>query len=277
MKKFMTCIVAVLLSGNLFAQSNGVVELSWATMVKDAEGLNAADQSNIEFYSDVENNVKSGFILQPTGGRTQAGPMERENCSGKALNFKNNTNQMLVIPEGTKVYKINFYGWSQGDNWTYLYAYGPDPANWEWTDPIGEKQQGNTNIIDNAKYPLDPCVVNEANVKDSETIPFHNAGYCFASIDFGTEPYEGTFAFVFNGNNQERAWMEVFTTRESADAAPVQEAPRLGKDKSNTTGVEEVFVVKKITDSILYNIAGQRVDKSYKGLIIMNGHKFMKK
>ena len=129
MKKFFTLIATALLAFNLnaAAQTEGVVELSWDTMDKNEAGDNASDQAAITF------NNNDGFILKPDGGRTQA-KTEREYCE-KVLNFKNNANQTLVIPEGTKVYKINFYGWSQGDNWTYLYAYGPETSAWEWTDP----------------------------------------------------------------------------------------------------------------------------------------------
>ena len=221
MKKIFTLVAMAMLGMGTACAQNGVVELSWDTMLKNETGDNTADQSNIKFLD--ANGNETGFILKPAGGRTQA-VTEREGCA-KVLNFKNNTNQELVIPEGTKVYKINFYGWSQGDNWTYLYAYGPTVKEWEWTDPIGGGIQDNTKIIDEAKYPLDPCIVNEANVKQSstgvyETTCFHNAGYCFASIDFSDEPYEGSFCFVFNGNNQERAWMVVYTSKDAAAAAP---------------------------------------------------------
>lgn len=255
------------------------IELSWATMDKDEAGTNAADQNNITF------NGNDGFILKPTGGRTQAGPYERESCSGKALNFKNNTNQTLVIPEGKKVYKINFYGWSQGDNWTYLYAYGPVAGEWEWTDPIGEKNQDNKVIIEQAKYPLDPCVVDEANAKNGYSPVFHNAGYCFASIDFSAEPYEGEFSFVFNGNNQERVWMVVYTSKAAAKAAEAAEAVTIGKENSQknflnsgeTDGIEGVAAKPSLENGIIYNMAGQKVSNSYKGLVIMNGKKYILK
>lgn len=279
MKKLFTLIaVALMGSGNLFAQSD-VIELSWDTMIKDEAGTNAADQTNTTFEAE-------GWIFTREDGsaRTQAQTI-REEC-GKVLNAKNNAAQKLIIPNGTKLYKINFYGWSQGDNWTYLYAYGPSSAEWEWTDPIGGGVQDNTKIIDNAKYPMDPCVVNEANVKPSssgvsETTCFHNAGYCFASIDFGDEPYEGNFNFIFNGNNQERFWMVVYTSKEAAAAAPAAEAPRLGKDKSQQNFVTAISTpvsfTNKTMDGAIYNLAGQRVDASYKGMVIKNGKKFIVK
>ena len=237
MKKIFTLIAAAFMSVGMFAQ-NGMVELSWDTMVKDEAGTNAADQNNITFEG------ADGFALKPVGGRAQ-GKSERQGCT-KVLNFKNNTNQTLVIPPGTKVYKINFYGWSQGDNWTYLYAYGPQAGAWEWTDPIGSGIQDNKVIIEQAKYPMDPCVVNSANAKNGYSPFYHKAGYCFASLDFSDEPYEGEFSFVFNGNNQERAWMEVYLTKEAAAAAPaaepvVQDLKTVIGKEDNTTSWWEDF------------------------------------
>lgn len=276
MKKVFTSIAMAVMCLAAIAQS-GVVELSWDTMLKNETGDNTVDQAAIKFLN--ADSVETGFILKPDGGRAQAQTI-REDC-GKVLNFKNNTNQELVIPEGTKVYKINFYGWSQGDNWTYLYAFGPTVTEWEWTDSIGNGVMDNTRIIDHATYPLDPCVAVEANVKESASAPgtfettcFHNAGYCFASLDFTDEPYEGSFCFVFNGNNQERAWMEIYTSREAAAAAPAAEAPRLGKDKSQKNfivGIMTPTVARQVNDDVMYNLNGQRVDESYRGIYIQNG------
>lgn len=268
MKKSLLFAAAALFAFNVFAQQD-VVELSWDTMDKDEAGTNAKDQNNITF------NNNDGFILKPTGGRTQA-QTTREGCS-KVLNFKNNTNQTLVIPNGTKVYKINFYGWSQGDNWTYLYAYGPVAGEWEWTDPIGSGIKDNTTIIEQAKYPLDPCVVGADFAATSPA--YHNAGYCFASLDFGSEPYEGEFCFVFNGNNQERAWMVIYTSEEAAKTAEAAEDVKIGKDNSqknfiNTDAIESVKVSTEV-NAPMYNLAGQRVGKDYKGLVIQNGKKYL--
>ncbi len=268
MKKLFTLIaVALMGSGNLFAQSD-VIELSWDTMIKDEAGTNAADQTNTTFEAE-------GWILTREDGsaRTQAQTI-REEC-GKVLNIQNNKVNVINIPSGSKVYKINMYGWSQGDNWTYLYAYGPSSEGWEWTDPIGSGIKDNSKIISEAKYPLDPCTTTQ------EVLIYHNAGYCFASIDFSDEPYEGKFAFVFNGNNQERVWFEIYTSKEAADKAPAAEAVTIGKDKSQQNFITAISAPTSFTDKTMdgtiYNMAGQRVDASYKGLVIKNGKKFIVK
>lgn len=248
------------------------IELSWDTMLKNEAGDNTADQNNIRFLD--ANGNDTGFILQPAGGRAQA-MTEREGCA-KVLNVKNNTKQTLVIPEGTGIYKINFYGWSQGDNWTYIYAYGiGENDGWEFVDPIGNGIKDNTTIIETAKYPLDPCVTTQ------DAPVYHNAGYCFASIDFGNDPYTGEFPFQFSGNNQERIWMVVYTSKEAAATAPAAEDVKIGKENSQknflTSGITAPAVVKQIENAAIYNLSGQRVDASYKGLVIKNGRKYLKR
>ena len=265
--------------------SAGAVELSWATMVKaevdDGNGnmvMNAADQTNTEFYL-ADGTTKSGFVLTRCDGkaRTQANT-QRGECTEMVLNFKNNTAQKLVIPEGTSVYKINFYGWSQGDNWTYLRAYGPSDTQWEWEDKIGAGITDNDKIIGEATYPLDPCIISdEYKATDAYKTKYpngdrayHKPGYCFASIDFGNDPYTGQFCFIFDGNNQERAWMVVYTTREAADKAPKAE-PVTGDPNGISTVKAEKF------SGAIFNMAGQRVDRNFKGLVIKDGKKIIVK
>jgi hypothetical protein len=43
------------------------------------------------------------------------------------------------------------------------------------------------------------------------------------------------------------------------------------------TGIETVKAADKANNDVLYNIAGQKVDKSFKGIVIMNGRKFVVK
>lgn len=276
MKKIFTLIAMVFAAGMVNAQD--VIELSWDTMIKDEEGANAANLTNTGFYL-ADGKTESGFILTRVDGgeRTQA-KTEREGCA-KVLNFQNNKEQKLIIPNGTGIYHINFYGWSQGDNWAYLYAFGSDPKNWEFEDKIGTKITDNKTIIEQAKYPLDPCVINPEGAKEG-SVAYHNAGYCFASIDFGKEPYTDQFCFVFSGNNQERAWIEVYTTREAADKAPAAETVTIGKENSqqNFLNAEGISTVKaeKFSGAI-FNMAGQRVDRNFKGLVIKDGKKIIVK
>ena len=52
MKKIFTLMASALLGLGTVNAQNGVVELSWDTMVKNETGDNAADQTNTEFWAD---------------------------------------------------------------------------------------------------------------------------------------------------------------------------------------------------------------------------------
>ena len=46
--------------------------------------------------------------------------------------------------------------------------------------------------------------------------------------------------------------------------------------RGGSTGISDVKVVK-VFDNVIYNLAGQKVGKDYKGIVIMNGRKYMNK
>lgn len=43
------------------------------------------------------------------------------------------------------------------------------------------------------------------------------------------------------------------------------------------TGIASPIIFHKKTDDKWYNLAGQQVDKSYKGVVVVNGKKFVNK
>ena len=45
----------------------------------------------------------------------------------------------------------------------------------------------------------------------------------------------------------------------------------------DTTGINGIENEAKKNDGIMFNLAGQKVQKSYKGMVIMNGKKFINK
>lgn len=192
--------------------------------------------------------------------------VKRQNFDA-GLNFKNNGIYTINFPEGVEMYGIQFAGFSYGDNWCYLNEYGVTDGVWEFQDPIGSSVKDNTTIIEKAKYPMDPCV----STQGAPT--YHNAGYTFASISFGDEPYTGTFTFQFSGNNQEEALIRVFTTKAAWDEYSEHcKAIDYGGDADGINTLKESY---KET-GIKYNILGQRIENA-KGLFIMNGKKYISK
>ena len=51
--------------------------------------------------------------------------------------------------------------------------------------------------------------------------------------------------------------------------------PMLFKMVEGTTGINNIQTTTVVKNNVMYNIAGQRVNKDYKGLVIMNGKKMM--
>ncbi len=187
------------------------------------------------------------------------------------INFKNNSANTIKIPEGVDVYRIEIFGCSQGDNWDYILAYGAgdntfEGVGYEFVDPIGKSVTDNVTIRTTAKYPVDPCTGLEgASSNNTEVASTNHAGYMVAALDFGNQPYSGEFPFYVSGNNQHDYAFRLYTSRADADAA--------------TTGIKTVSTTttKAKTDGAIYNLAGQRVSKSYKGVVIINGKKYLNK
>jgi len=47
--------------------------------------------------------------------------------------------------------------------------------------------------------------------------------------------------------------------------------------RGGASGIENVEVVTPVKNNAIYNLSGQKVDASYKGIIIVNGKKFFNK
>lgn len=262
MRKLFLFVTCALFTSSIQAQeieNQDIVILSQTTI--DAEASNATSNQTYFF-----NNSKG--ITMSMGGRDNTPKDPRQNFA-TGLNFKNATAYTINLPEGVEMYGVQFAGFSRGDNWCYLYAYGPDESEWEWTDPIGDSEKNNETIINNARYPLDPCVSNVG------APVFHNAGYTFASIGFDNDPYTGTFTFKLCGNNQEDALIRVFTTKAAWDSYSEQ-CSKI--DYGTGTGISEITNGKDSSTSknVKYNIAGQRITTP-NGLYIMNGKTYIKK
>lgn len=217
----------------------------------------ASQATSLQTY--VFNDACKGITMSMAGRAIRV--MERQDFS-IGLNFKLNDSYTINLPEGVKMYGIQFAGYSQGDNWDYLYAYGPTPAEWEWVDPIGTGEKDNNIIIEKAKYPMDPCETTFEGVK-----VFNKAGYTFASISFDNDPYEGTFSFNCSGNNQYTCLIRVFTSKTAWDNYS-DKCKAIVYD--GNTGIENVMIDRPAGDNVKYNLQGQRVNNP-KGFYIMNG------
>lgn len=257
--------VACILGGQGIVQAQEIENADIVVLSKvTLDSLKSVNGSNQTYYFD--SSCKG--ITMTMGGRDPKLVIRQGFKDG--LNFKNNTSYTINLPQGVSMYGVQFAGFSLGDNWCYLQSYGVDDKHLEWTDPMGDGVKDNNTIINNAKYPMDPCV----STKGAPV--FHEAGYTFASIPFTDEigPYTGMFTFRFSGNNQEQALIRVFTTKDAWEKFSDQCA---AISYGNTTGINEIRNAEKnVGKDTMYNMLGQHIQTA-RGLYIQNGKKFIAK
>lgn len=251
MKRIFTFfIAATLLSLGAYAQTD-VVELNAATY--DA----ATSDNNTWHFTGTD------ITIVPNGGRAAGPKTFPENATGddivfSALNVKKDSKQSIKLPDGVKLYRIQITGFSQGDNFDYIYAWGQEVGGkWDYEDPIGKSVTDNA-TINTAKYPIDPCGYKGSRISEST----REIGYFILDEDFGNEPFEVEFSYFVSGNNQADMNYKLYLSRTAADAA--------------TTGISNIKAAAS-NNGAIYNIAGQRVANDYKGLVIKNGKKMIQK
>ncbi len=246
MKKLFTLLASAMFALGLSAQ--GYVDLTTETY----------DESK----SDDQTYYFQGTDITLSMGGRAFKIVERQGWS-LGINFKNKTKYTINLPAGVKVWRVEMSGYSQGDNWEYLYGWGAgDQDGYEFADPIGKDEQDNMVIYTQAKYPIDPCEVNPENEK-VPTPHEHVAGYTFATLDFLDEAYEGSFDFFFAGNNQLDVALRLYTDRDAAVQAaqgsggsgtavvfdadnPLYAALGLGEDAVTVAGGTEIGSIEGV-------------------------------
>ena len=278
MKKIFTLIAGLLLvgGGNLFAQE--VVDLSAQTV--DQENCTTSEWK----FNGTNITIKIPGDNRLPGGKNSAAPIifPKENTGVdreyQGLNIANNATEIIALPDGIKLYKIEIFGWSQGDNFEYIYAYGSgDNSGFEWVEPKGNGVKDNAEIL-TCKFPMDPCNYKGSRVAGSTK----SVGYCIASLDFTDEPYEGEFPIAIAGNNQSDFNFRLFLSKEAAEASKraTGDDPTGNFDEPGWVSIDtaiKALAAENTNDAAIYNIAGQKVDASYKGLVIKNGKKYIVK
>lgn len=106
-----------------------------------------------------------------------------------------------------------------------------------------------------------------------------------ASFQLGKEPVaweleasdNGTFSLTNNGKFIQFGDGTYTTFGAYAKKMDKTVLPMLFKMVEGTTGINNIQTTTAVKNNVMYNIAGQRVNKDYKGLVIMNGKKMMVK
>lgn len=105
------------------------------------------------------------------------------------------------------------------------------------------------------------------------------------SFQLGTEPVaweveasdNGTFSITNNGQFIQFGEGTFKSFGAYATKQDNTVLPMLFKMVEGTTGINNIQTTTAVKNNVMYNIAGQRVNKDYKGLVIMNGKKMMVK
>ena len=150
-------------------------------------------------------------------------------------------NQLMVSDDGTAVYNVGM------EDIDYAYVY----AAFDWIN----------NATGDYEYSYElPDWVSELTVEDS------GYGYFYVTVTADELPSDvenRSASIYFEGKGYTSESPLIILQGEGAEA----------------TGISSVEVTSNNTssDDRTYNVAGQQVDNAYKGLVIKNGHKFMRK
>lgn len=125
-------------------------------------------------------------------------------------------------------------------------------------------------------YTLEKTVLDYAG-DSTDKKSFHN--YILASKD-GKSVFAPTDAGTLSAG---KAYYRIRRDQDKL-AQAIKENPAAAKTiffslggNGETTGINGIEQEKKMNDGIMFNMAGQKVQKSYKGMVILNGKKFINK
>ncbi len=251
MKKIVLSVAVLFTAMTLSAQVNStIVRLSPATKVAN-DGVTWTFGENF-----VLTNAKGKNYGEFAAG---AYKNDGDSVNEATLKLSRQVPFKITIPDGKAVVRIDFLGFSnspEAKNWDFL-SYidngGEEYSIFKETT-VAYSTLNNDTIIQKAGYPLSPLA------KDYGV---------FASF---TEA-EGWFSelnFMIDGNNQAGIIVRLFVVAEQDINNYVPE------NDATITGIRTP-VVEKDENAPMYNLLGQPVDASYRGLVIKNGKKYILK
>lgn len=247
MKKIVLFVAVLVTAASLSAQIN-------STVVRLSPENKVANDGATWTFGD-------GFVLSNGGGKGYgefaAGAYQNDGFTidEASLKLSRQVAFKILIPDDKAVVKIDFLGFSnspEAKNWDFLsYLDNGGEAYTIFREKVAYDTKDNDIITTECTYPLSPLA------KDFGV---------FASF---TEA-EGWFSelnFMIDGNNQAGIIVRLFVVAEKDIDNYV-----LANDET-ITGIPAIMV-EKDENAPMYNLLGQPVDASYKGLVIQNGKKF---
>lgn len=113
-----------------------------------------------------------------------------------------------------------------------------------------------------------------------------NGGFVWNNYDAGVDKLEFTISdaaavqYADDGTATSKDVAKIYLKANGSDGYPFTvDVKSITRVVSTVTGISSVKTADKTLDanSPMYNLAGQRVNNSYKGVVIQNGHKFINK
>lgn len=246
MKKLFT-LMAAMVALCVSAQVNSThVQLSPAT--------HGTDQGNTWGF------INTSITLSNTSGKNW-GTNDNYNNAGadtiktSLMKLSRGVNFSINLPADSAVVRIDFTAVSNSSaamNWDYL-AYLNNGSDWV----IFSQEGGQTQITDNETikkftYPISPMAADACKAP-------------FASFS-DKEGWFTTLNFYIDGNNQVGMIIDLFLVAE-------KDLANYDPEKDTTTGISRIVMDDE--NAPMYNIFGQKVTESYKGLVIKNGKKYL--
>jgi hypothetical protein len=247
---------------------------------------------DMKFISTPNSDAAADEAIQLKGGGNMA--LNTDVCNPKFEQYiqARNGNPSFLIKD---YYELN----SNGDEThriseTYYQIGGELPSKGAFveftTKSAGELKvavfvnKGNHNlyIVDEATKALIP----NANIKVG--FYYQNNGFTFDDNGTTVSFVEGTMADDYilqhtNGYSQNRPAIGYVTFNAEAGKkymlfCPKSQVGLYGFSFDTTAGIADLAVAKKVNaDAPIYNLAGQKVGKNFKGVVIQNGKKFIQK
>lgn len=100
---------------------------------------------------------------------------------------------------------------------------------------------------------------------------------------YGSNGFDGTEGYTFTEDKKEGTWVGNANS-DDYDVVGIVASVYKGTPSINIISIKkydpnaiENIEVAKNKNAPIYNLAGQRVDKNYKGVVIQNGKKFINK
>ena len=241
-------------------------------------------------YADAANSDKATWKFKNTGvtlnnasgksyGSVDAySDTNFDTCSIAWMKMSKDVEFKLSIPADSAVVRIEFWGVSNSSsmNWAYLHSVKTtsleQPIFLQTGGAAGDGRDigvgANDDIKTNCPYPFSP------EAKTAEAAPV-----AVLSDDLG---WFDELSFLYDGNNQVGANIVLYMVH--ADELKDYQGKydpsikaELDKPATETPdGIKVVPVVRPFNPNApIYNLAGQQVDKNYKGFVIQNGKKYI--